>query len=843
MRGTLLTIMTSAVACTASAAVYECPYDSGSPSGTFAGGAITVSAENGRITSLVSTLAAGDTAVFTGDAMAFESDALVRLDGTGAVVFSNAVSSAGAMTFTSMCTNMVVTPPSILQAGSAAVVILPPDTPLGEYIPTVGDLTYNNGAATVKNRSVYFVNRSSDELSFQIQYYNGANTKACKVVFRKTEAGVTVSNEYFKAVSYKAEGMNFDMISEASSEGYPSSVSLVAQKTRGCRVVTFSGPCSFAPAGSLSIGGSVEVVCMGKALGLENSATFSNPVKFAGGTLVFRDFGAFTNASAVTGTNGDTFYEAGDFYVPDGAELTVSSDREVTTSDAVFLPGTSLASVTAVTARIKWCAYNSAAETVPPAEFQGDLRPAFGRNLGHIKVFRFQVQRAENGMGLCAPIVMTQRGEDVVVRKMSGWYAWGANQPSSADPWTWDPKNDPGTSAAYDAGKFNITNLTFHLSAPTGIVHNARGFVTIAGSDATTRSSLSVKGGVNHPVLVVATVRNSLPQANGALNIETNASFALYCRDTSLLNAQYGMWNSQSAPAAVSVRKGGLFASLWQKNTSVYQNIVSDGGDIVFYDTQNFNFEKSTTINEYIGGLSLSGGVASGIQGVRIGYGTFLPNPTVAVTGSLPCTVSNGFQVVGSGSSSATNVFTFSVEDVTGDGDVDLTLAGRMYFDVEHCARARKTGAGTLLVSSTGNTFSISSPETIPFSLKEGSVLLGASSCFVANSPFSFDGGSLSSAPGVSNSVAYAMLTADSSLVLGEGSVMEFADSSACTWTSGAKLNVSGDVEKCVLRFGNSSSALSPVQLRALRWNGLRCEIDSDGRITPKVSGMVVIIM
>ena len=80
-------------------------------------------------------------------------------------------------------------------------------------------------------------------------------------------------------------------------------------------------------------------------------------------------------------------------------------------------------------------------------------------------------------------------------------------------------------------------------------------------------------------------------------------------------------------------------------------------------------------------------------------------------------------------------------------------------------------------------------------------------------------------------------VTNNSSIVVADGAVFTFADSSAVAWADGMTLSITGAVERASVRFGTNSAALTGRQQRALRVNGERARLDPQGYVRCGTAG------
>lgn len=268
--------------------------------------------------------------------------------------------------------------------------------------------------------------------------------------------------------------------------------------------------------------------------------------------------------------------------------------------------------------------------------------------------------------------------------------------------------------------------------------------------------------------------------------------------------------------------------------------IVIEGGSItnttVRLDAAKYNWCSFITLN---GGTTLSGGpFAIGRSGDAL---------TVSdADGSGAARIAQSFYIRGS-----SRAFKFVVPDVSGDDGADLLLDGeiRDHVHTDGPRPLNKTGTGTLrlgasnkrtpaLYKDADNITQFGNPEswTGKFTVSEGVLLCGVDEALDGMAGIVLAGGKLDVA-GTKTDTGTLTVSQNGEIALGDGGEISFADSSKIAWTSGKALSITGAGR---IRFGNSSSALTAVQLSAIKMNGKTVRISSTGYL--KTNGLFICI-
>jgi autotransporter-associated beta strand protein len=224
----------------------------------------------------------------------------------------------------------------------------------------------------------------------------------------------------------------------------------------------------------------------------------------------------------------------------------------------------------------------------------------------------------------------------------------------------------------------------------------------------------------------------------------------------------------------------------------------------------------------------------------RTGYEASSNTTYLVATGNAPVRISQPIVVLRGHNDSAntaySNLWEWTVADITGDTAPDLFLDGELqnYKADSFCMRPiLKTGAGTVCLGA-ANSY------TGSVEIAEGTVLLGADGAFNSGSGVTLEGGTLD-AGGTTNAAGTLTVGADSTLALPGGTALAFADSSAVLWGD-VRLTITSGVETVSLRVGTDDHSLTQRQLNRIRWNGDRVALDANGYLKTYIPGMTVII-
>lgn len=358
-----------------------------------------------------------------------------------------------------------------------------------------------------------------------------------------------------------------------------------------------------------------------------------------------------------------------------------------------------------------------------------------------------------------------------------------------------------------------------------------RGYATVSGNLTTlSGGKLTVDGSDGLPVRVTIASKNSLP-TGGEAHACTNAELRLYALD---LNSDAGIANGSTRLVA---HEGGLLhqARGWQIRST--QDVVLDGGTLAV-----------DHVDGYIQFLTLSGAVVTNTF-PRSAFTE--PFQNWRVVGTKPSFIHSGVNIYGISSYALAvqnnRTFHIDVEDVTGDDDVDCTVAqlrgaaGRRADDREPYAwfMFEKWGAGTLELTGDGKEV------RMPATIGNGTFRFGAGSAMTND--FVLAGGSLAAASGSSNALGALTVNTNATLTVEAGGQLAFASFAAGAGLSRKAITIDAPLDGNLLRFGTDASGLAPEQLSFFRWRDgetrlWRVRIDENGYLHPMMCGTTLSI-
>ena len=153
-----------------------------------------------------------------------------------------------------------------------------------------------------------------------------------------------------------------------------------------------------------------------------------------------------------------------------------------------------------------------------------------------------------------------------------------------------------------------------------------------------------------------------------------------------------------------------------------------------------------------------------------------------------------------------------------------------------------KRGDATLAIEGNGSTATGGSASG-SFTVEAGKIFFGANEVICRTNAFTLAGGVLDGGA-FTNRLGTLAVTTNSTLVAGTGA-LTFSDSSAVSWTAGARLSITGVTETLTaghIRF--LGTGLTQSQLDAMRYNGeLRLKLDDNGWLRSYRLGLLILFL
>jgi autotransporter-associated beta strand protein len=643
---------------------------------------------------------------------------------------------------------------------------------------SLGGGSVSGSGSTVPMAPYYFVNNGSNA-TVQFQAFNGGYTKCVKVEL--AQSGPHIAARALYAKYYNANGVN--MLGFDFDTGGAGATVATAFNTGNygaweinlnmARPLTLSGVNTYAGDtlidwGRLEVGGSGQL----------GSGSYTGAIANAGQLLC-------------NSTAGQTFYGAisgsGSLVKdsPARSASTATYSSFLTATPTVILYGESLLN----------CA--GADGIMDGSYVAGGPVPAdayFFVNNGAVATY--QLQATNDVYTKCVKVELTQVGPNIAARAVYAKYVNGAQL-----GYNFDAGGNPGTiSTSHTEGGYGAAETTLSLSSYSKLI--------LAGTNNTYTGGTTVNRGA-----LEATSANALP-SKGAITVNADGELVLKSAALNVGNTG-GVGNGNP----ITVNAGGKLTLSGVFNAGYSRLLTINGG------TLNFAITENNDGANYVNNLALlSGAQVTGYK-VRVGY---LSSAVLTVSGSSPCSVPAGFNMVKSGA----YTMTFNVADVTGSGAADLLIQG-VIRDYDSSGFAGmpiiKTGAGTLSLSG-ANT------HTGLITVAAGTLALDANNTLNTGNPIALGGGTLAMGA-YTNSAGTLAVTTNSAIALGTGQ-LAFAASSGQAWSGG--LTLTGTLDRYTLRVGTDATALTPQQIALIRYENKPVRIRSDGYLSPYSKGILI---
>ena len=849
----LLLAVVAAVAVGAGAETTTYTWDGTS---TAYGDKVTVAYDGeGKVTKLTASVARDEKVVFVGGTTEFAADAVISLASVGPLVFSNRVVTAGGVTVESAVVDTVIggEDRGFIMGVSKVLPITFAD--FDELRIESAVISYMSGSTQVNldNSRFFYVTREPDRQTMQLQEFNGAWTRCVKIEMTPSDEGVVVTSVYARQTSdehVNHVGEDFDTAelryTTMKTELFLTKVKIVVDCNPTLRQLHFAG--ELEAGGAVTVSKGANVFATGAALGAQDDATCDLGVNFDNGTFTFFDCGFFTYAGTVTGNAGSLIFGSSDAEPQASQEVFLDS---LTATDQTVVYGASLASLTGVTAVVRWNRYDSydagktVQEDVMNDEFRGDLPAAFFRNIGDETVARFQgMSKTWGSLMNSAAVRFRQDGTNIVARAVATYDQWTGNT-KVKDPWLWDAVNDNCRIRDVERYLIALSNVVLRLDCPKGDI-NWDTQMTLACADSSTGVSYVFKPGANRRLTAIVTSDNGMPQVKGEVHVYDRAIVTLAGRDFTkdgYTPTYQGLWQGQtgSNAAKIFVHEGGKMLTNQRAQNSGYGQVVTvDGGTYAFRDSsvsdenRDYKFKRSPFFADCIGGVTYMNGAVT--DGYMPYLGAMGNSATIKVGGTTPSVCRNGYGLYSQSTESASpQTCTMDVEDVTGDDGVDFTMEWNFVWKNYIYPRLAKKGAGTVLLKMKNDL------PTYKLWIREGTVLMGMTDG-LGTKGVTLDGGALAIQAGLTNSISGSLvLSTNSTIRLAANSKILIDDSSAETWTAGARLTITGDPATSAISFGGKNG-LTAAQLKQIRWDGKRVEFDEDGCLKQYIPGEAIIV-
>ena len=415
---------------------------------------------------------------------------------------------------------------------------------------------------------------------------------------------------------------------------------------------------------------------------------------------------------------------------------------------------------------------------------------------------------------------LKQNGANVEIKATSAGYKPKSSNPLGSDFSSVKLEGSVATSVDTSGYGIHMITATFAGVANKGVAQLNSTMNTMFGS-------MLTFDGSNGPLYATVTNKNAFPIC-GAVNIGTNADVSLHVKGMGLHEGISG------GSSRLCVQRGGILRrgiASGNGQIGVYQDFVIDGG---IYSSEVYNvYQNFVTL--------MNGGRITGDIMPRTVYG-YSPHYW-RVRGTSPSFIDNGINVFGAAGASdgKSKRFLFDVADVTGNDDVDCTVAKITNTDSPAYRfpyfRFEKLGAGTMLLAGDGKDMRL---ETF---VSGGTFLLGASE--IVTNEFVLCGGNLAAVAGAQNNLGALTVSNACTITVGAGGSLTFASFAPDANLAAKSIMIDAPQEGATIKF---KTALTDEQLRYFRWKddespvgSWRVEQDSDG-LHPLKHGITIYI-
>lgn len=422
----------------------------------------------------------------------------------------------------------------------------------------------------------------------------------------------------------------------------------------------------------------------------------------------------------------------------------------------------------------------------------------------------------------------TLNGADTFI-ELAGDSSLGAVPVTAATNLTLNPGSGNTSSVKFNGATTLAANRNISLASGTGVINTNGNAVTISGSLG--GSGNLVKNGTGILTLgSTATASGSTTVNAGGItagNVNALPSGAL------VLNNDAAITITQNSGQTINnITVNGTNSITATNNTSNVFSLgnITGGSGTLTYSTR-FVGDLTGSWSGFTGTIALAGdaayrlfGSATGSSSVTLDLGT---RGLSVRSGQTAITLGALVGAAGSTLSGSTGG-TGNVQNVTytiGGKDIDTTFAGVIQ-NGGGLTALTKVGSGILTLSG-ANTY------TGDTTISTGTLALGANNVFSNTSAIKLNGGTLAAGT-FTDTLGTLDLDANSFITLGSGGSFTFADSSSLSAAWGSfTLSIGGSfVNASSIRFGTSSTSLTPAQLSLISINGQSAFLDNDGYLS-----------
>ena len=766
--------------------------------------------DEGAITSLVATPdSSGGTVVINGDDMCFAAGAMCKLATPGTLVFSNAVSAAGALSVGEDDPDAEISYSGEILPGAGYVTLFPGKR-LSDYDVKSSDFKHKNncsgfnflighaGLATPECIERGTTADGADKVRVLMQKWKEPNVISLElelvqqgndIVGRTPSVRYSLVNllglDLQKLFADKAKLRNDTSLVNDQAIVNPSKGTngyginqLTMMRRNPARKVVF--------AGSVSLAENAVAIAKGTHLEFANQNTVIGEIS-GGGNLAF-------SSNRVQ----SDIYEA---HVPKKVEFLLARNR-------------SLSKLSSMHGEMRML--NSTVYKIEPGKteigkaYQIEPIPEDAEGW-----YRCQFQCLINGYICCFRFRMKQSGKDIVARSETEYGNFqlksNGNSPSCGLGHDFSKATGTGTGiSTSDTGwGLALKNIVLNFKPDEVLITNANSMVK--------HSQITVRGDKenNATNIICVTHINGLPE--GPVLIDENGIL-----DLDISNAKVNGSGVSNAEAEFVVYTNGLLRASKSNVLAAYeQSIRIVGGGCEFGHGLVLTKDNSLGASD----LLMSDGARLFGSSPRVGFQ--MTNPVWRVTGNLPSVCDSGAFLMKKPNVAEPTIFRLYVEDVTKDGAADFVVNGalkmypdsRTYDDITLC----KIGDGTVLQNGY-------SEVKLPTEIWRGGWTFGKSGVSHGSQEFVLEGGTrLALAAGVSNGLAKVTVKAPATLELGAGSLLTLDDLDA---SAGATLRMEGEFGKGI-KSVHVARALPRSVLSYVRCEDGRVSQDDEGYLCP----------